>query len=256
MIQKLFSVLLIICSIFLCIGCAKKPTEQTTIKFAAAASLEKMFEQRLIPMYKKHNPQTKLEGTYGGSGALQVQIEQGLDVDIFISASNKQMQKLKTKQLVASENPLLRNDLVLIAPKNSKTTITNFSDFTNAEHPAIGDYKYVPAGQYAKEALTRLGIWHNIASRVSMGSNVVEVLNWVAQGNADAGIVYATDAASNKNVKILAKLSPDLLKEPIIYPLGILKKNSSKSDVHKFVDFLQSQEAQTVYKEFGFGIIK
>ena len=254
--HRLISLLLIICSLFLCSGCTKKTTEQTTIKFAAAASLEKMFEQKLIPMYKKHNHQAKLEGIYGGSGALQVQIEQGLDVDVYISASEKQMQALKTKQIVTSEIPLLRNELVLIAPKNSNNSIISFSDFAKAEHPAIGDYKYVPAGQYAKEALTKLGLWQDIASKVSMGSNVVEVLNWVAQGSADAGIVYATDAASNKNVKVLAVLPQGILKKPIVYPLGVLKKNEAKPHVQSFVDFLQSKEAQTVYKEFGFGIIK
>lgn len=254
--RKLISLLLIICSLFLCIGCSKKPAEQTTIKFAAAASLEKMFEQKLIPMYQKQNPQVKLEGVYGGSGALQVQIEQGLDAAVFISASQKQMQALKAKQLVSSDTPLLRNDLVLIAPKNSTIAITSFSDFGKAKHPAIGDYKYVPAGQYAKEALTKLGLWQDLAPRVSMASNVVEVLNWVAQGSADAGIVYATDAASNKNVKVLAVLPQGILKKPIVYPLGVLKKNEANPHVQSFVDFLQSKEAQAVYKEFGFGIIK
>lgn len=249
--KKLLILLLIISTLLLCLGCGQKEKPQQVIKFAAAASLEKMFEQRLIPMYQKQNPQVKLVGTYGGSGALQLQIEQGLATDIFISASKKQMEALKAKNIIVEDRKLLKNELVLIVQKNNNT-IKQLPDITKAKRPALGDFKYVPAGQYGREALEKLGLWQAVAPKTSYGSNVVEVLNWVAQGSADAGLVYATDAATNPNVKIVAAVPDTLFKVPIVYPLGLLKESVHKPAVQGFVDFLQSEPSRKVYKEYGF----
>lgn len=250
--KKLISILLILTSLLLLAGCKEQPKEQITIRFAAAASLEKMFEQKLLPMYKQQHPQVKLEGTYAGSGKLQVQIEQGMQTDIFISASEKQLEALQAKGLVQTSKPLLRNELVLVVPAKGENNLRTFNDFAKAKQPAIGDYKTVPAGQYAKEALEKLGLWQTVADRVSLGSNVVEVLHWVAQGSADAGLVYATDAASNSQVKVVVPVPHDLLLRPIVYPLIILKTNEQKPQVQSFVEFLQSTQAQAVYQEYGF----
>lgn len=253
--KKLLSLLLILSSVFLIVGCNSQAEDKTTVKLAAAASLEKMFEQRLIPMYLKQHPQFKVEGTYAGSGKLQVQIEQGMAVDVFVSAAEKQVEALKAKGLVHSARPLLQNELVLVVPSNTSSQIQTFQDLPKAKQPAIGDPKFVPAGQYAKEALEKLGVWEKLAPRLSLGSNVVEVLNWVAQGSADAGIVYATDAASNKQVKVAAILPEGLLKRPIIYPLAVIKNNNQKAEVKSFAEFLQSKEVQKVYEEYGFAFV-
>lgn len=250
--KKWFVVLLTISILCMTVGCGGSTAEKNTIKIAAAASLEKMFEQKLIPMYVKKNPKVKLEGVYAGSGKLQVQIEQGLVADMFISASEKQMQALKAKGFVASDRPLLKNELVLIVPASGVGNISEFKDFAKAKQPAIGDYKFVPAGQYAKEALEKAGLWQQVGSKASLGSNVVEVLNWVAQGSADAGLVYATDAASNKKVKVVAVVPEALLERAVIYPLGVLKTSAQRPEVQSFVEFLQSREAQEVYVEYGF----
>lgn len=250
--KKVFVILLMVNLFLLMVGCGKPAAEKTTIKFAAAASLEKMLEQKLIPMYVKKNPQVKLEGTYAGSGKLQVQIEQGLAADIFISAAEKQMKALKEKGFVVSERPFLKNELVLIVPASNAGHLREFKDIAKAKQPAIGDYKFVPAGQYAKEALEKAGLWQQVGSKASLGSNVVEVLNWVAQGSADAGLVYATDAASNKKVKVVAVVPEALLERAVIYPLGVLKTSAQRPEVQSFVEFLQSREAQEVYVEYGF----
>ena len=250
--KKIIYILLIGASLLLA-GCKEQAKEQPTIRFAAAASLEKMFEQKLLPLYKEQNPKHKLQGTYAGSGKLQIQIEQGMQADVFISASTKQLQALQAKGLVQTSKPLLKNELVLIVPAKGKSTIRTFKDFAQAKQPAIGDYKTVPAGQYAKEALEKLGLWQTVAHRVSLGSNVVEVLHWVAQGSADAGLVYATDAASNSQVKVVAAVPKTLLTDSIIYPLIVLKSNNQSPHVQSFVEFLQSKEAQAIYQEYGFG---
>ena len=244
--------------IMLCsVGCgnsAKPPAaKNTTIKLAAAASLEKILVQKLIPMYQQENSDVKIEGTYASSGKLQTQIEQGLAVEVFISAGNKQMKALADKGYIASSRPLLKNELVLIVPKEkSDAAIKSFSDFVKAKQPAVGDPKSVPAGQYAKEALVKLKLWDEVAPRLSLGTNVVEVLNWVAEGSADAGLVYATDAASNAKVKVIAAAPKGVLKKPIVYPVGILKKAADNKAAASFVEFLQSERAQKVFAEYGF----
>ena len=125
-----------------------------TLRLAAAASMEKVFTQKLIPLYQQKHPEIKIEGVYDASGKLQAQIESGLAADVFISAANKQMNALSEKGYMdkSTVKPLLENKLVLIVPK-SGSAIKGFEDFSKAKHPAIGDPASVPAGQYAKEAL-------------------------------------------------------------------------------------------------------
>lgn len=179
---------------------AAAPQAGKTLRLVAAASMEKVFTQKLIPLYQQKHPEIKIEGVYDASGKLQAQIESGLAADVFISAANKQMNALSDKGYMdkSTVKPLLENKLVLIVPK-SGSEIKGFNDFSKAKHPAIGDPASVPAGQYAKEALSKLDQWDAIQSKVSLGTNVTQVLNWVAEGSADAGLVYATDAALLKD---------------------------------------------------------
>ena len=92
--------------------------------------------------------------------------------------------------------------------------------------------------------------------KASFGTNVTEVLNWVAKGSASCGVVYATDAASNKDVKVLAKAPADALKTPVIYPVAALKKSKNKDAADKFVKFLQSEKVLKVFRSYGFTINK
>ena len=154
-----------------CGGTSNKATspakEVKTVQLAAAASLEKVFEQQLIPMFNKKHPEIKIQGIYDASGKLQSQIENGLNADLFISAANKQMQALDKKGYMdsASIKPLLENKLVLIVPAKGESTIKEFKDLAKAKHPAIGDPASVPAGQYAKEALTSLAFGKQLSSK-------------------------------------------------------------------------------------------
>ena len=117
---------------------------------------------------------------------------------------------------------LLENKIVLIVPSNSTKGITTFEDIVKADKVAIGDPSSVPAGQYAEEALTNLNLWDAGVAKASLGTNVTEVLNWVAEGSADAGIVYKTDAASDSRIKIVAE-APEGSVSKVIYPAGVIK---------------------------------
>mgnify|MGYP000000629601 FL=1 len=237
---------------------AAAPQAGKTLRLAAAASMEKVFTQQLIPLYQQKHPEIKIEGVYDASGKLQAQIESGLAADVFISAANKQMNALSDKGYMdkSTVKPLLENKLVLIVPK-SGSEIKGFNDFGKAKHPAIGDPASVPAGQYAKEALTKLGQLDGIQSKVSLGTNVTQVLNWVAEGSADAGLVYATDAALLKDkVTVVAEAPAGSLKKPVIYPIGVLAKAPQAEVAKDFAAFLQTEEAMKIFAAYGFAQTK
>ena len=227
-----------------------------TVMLAAAASLEKSFTEQLIPMFEAQYPNVKIEGTYDSSGKLQSQIEAGADVDIFFSAALKQMQALQEEGYIEADASidLLENKIVLIVPKGSEEGYTSFEDIVNADMVAIGDPESVPAGQYGKEALENLGLWSEVENKLSLGTNVTEVLNWVAEQSANAGIVYATDAASMPEKVTVIAAAPEGSVSKVIYPVAELKDTANKKAADAFMEFLQSDDALKVFEEAGFTI--
>ena len=228
--------------------------ESVELLIAAAASLEYSYEDELIPMFEEENPGITVKGTYDSSGKLQTQIEEGIEADVFMSAATKQMNALVEESLVDKDSVvnLLENKIVLITSVDSGLELSDFTDITKAETIAIGDPASVPVGQYSEEALTNLGLWEEVSAKASFGTNVTEVLNWGAEGSADAGIVYATDAATTDKVKVVAEAPAESLAEPAIYPVGVVTASANKEAAQKFVEFLQSEEAIKVFEEYGF----
>lgn len=228
--------------------------EETEI-LVAAASLKNAYEDKLIPMFEEANPGVTVKGTYDSSGKLQTQIEEGLEADVFMSAAKKQMTVLDEEGMIASDTitDLLENKIVLIVPTGNEKKLEKFEDIENADSIALGDPASVPAGQYAQEALTNLGIWDKIQDKVSFGTNVTEVLNQVAAASADAGIVYATDAASMADqVEVVAEAPEGSLAKKVIYPVAVVKGTAHEEVAKEFVAFLQTDKAITVFEEYGF----
>ena len=206
-------------------------------------------------MFEEANPGVTVKGTYDSSGKLQTQIEEGLEADVFMSAAKKQMTALDEEGMIASDTitDLLENKIVLIVPTGNEKKLEKFEDIENADSIALGDPASVPAGQYAQEALTNLGIWDKIQDKVSFGTNVTEVLNQVAAASADAGIVYATDAASMADkVEVVAEAPEGSLSEKVIYPVAVVKGTAHEEVAKEFVAFLQTDKAITVFEEYGF----
>ena len=229
--------------------------EETEILVAAAASLKNAYEDKLIPMFEEANPGVTVKGTYDSSGKLQTQIEEGLEADVFMSAAKKQMTALDEEGMIASDTivNLLENKIVLIVPAGSDSKIDSFEKIGDAASIALGDPESVPAGQYAKEALTNLNVWDSIQDKVSFGTNVTEVLNQVAAASADAGIVYATDAASKADqVTVVAEAPEGSLEKKVIYPVAVVKATTHEDAAKAFVDFLQTPEAIAVFESYGF----
>lgn len=276
--KRIGAVVLAVCMVLSCAGCggssnkgaSEETTEVTTeggnskILVAAAASLQATFDNELIPLFEKENPEITVEGTYASSGDLQHQIESGLDADVFFSAATSNMDTLAEEKLIDEDTvvDLLKNDVVLITPKDSKLGIKSFKDITKADTIAIGDPESVPAGKYAKEILTNLGVYNEVEKKASLGASVTEVLSWVAEGSADAGIVYATDAQTentngdDKEVEVVATAEDSMMQTQVVYPVGVVSASTHKDEAKAFEDFLQTDEAKVILEKAGFTINK
>jgi molybdate transport system substrate-binding protein len=267
--KKWLSIILVVCLVWALFGCNSRKDvssetkisnsseeevkSEITILIAAAASLQNCLGDEIIPMFEEKYPNIKVDATYDSSGKLQAQIEEGADVDVFMSAAMKQMKTLEDEGLIIKDSivPLLENSIVAIVPKGDKVNFNGFEDILKADVIAIGDPDSVPAGQYAKEAFLNLKMWDNVLAKSSLGTNVTEVLNWVAEGSADVGVVYSTDAAMNDNVEIIG-FAPEGSVSKVIYPVGIVNKTKNEEESKIFTEFLKSAEAIKVFETFGF----
>ena len=220
---------------------------------SAAASLKEALEE-IKPLYQQSKSNVKINYNFGSSGALQQQIEQGAPVDIFISAAKKQVDALEQKGLLVAgtRNIIAKNRLVLVVPKNA-VGITSFYSLKDAKVKkiAIGEPRSVPAGQYAQQVLEKLKIWSEIKSKLVFANNVRQVLASVESGNADAGLVYVTDAKISDKVKVVVT-ADEKYHSPIIYPLAVVKRSKNIDAAKEFSQFLSSNQAKTVLKKYGF----
>lgn len=221
---------------------------------SAAASLKDALEE-IKPVYQKNNPNVNITYNFGASGALQQQIEQGAPADIFISAAKRQVDALEQKGLLlpGTRGILAKNRLVLIVPKNA-TGITSFYNLRDAKikRVAMGEPRSVPAGQYADQVLRKLKLLPEIEPKLVLANNVRQVLAVVESGNADAGLVYATDAKISDKVKVVVA-ADEKYHSPIIYPLAVVKSSKNPNPAKEFIKFLTTDnQAKNVLKKYGF----
>jgi molybdate transport system substrate-binding protein len=227
------------------------PQQELTV--SAAISLKDVLD-KAAQLYRIERPDTVIHFNLGASGTLQRQVEQGAPVDIFISASEDQMDSLASKGLLlaGTRRDLVKNAVVLIVPKG-QTGISSFQDLTRPEVKvvAIGESQTVPAGKYAQEVLTHFHLYDQLKPKFVLGKDVRQVLTYVITGNADAGIVYATDAMTTQQVIVVAT-APEDSHSPVIYPVAILKSSKEADEAKRFLDFLEGTKVQEVFGKYGF----
>lgn len=237
----------------LCITSFQVSAQPSTLLVGAAASLQPVLRE-LTPLYRQ-----KVTYTFASSGVLQQQIEQDAPIDVFISAATKQMDDLDRKNLLVSETKkeLLTNQIVLILPKQKSTGLTDFRQLVKPEIKliAIAEPRSVPAGQYATEVLQNLGILEQVKSKFVLGNNVRATLTAVETGDADAGIVYITDAKSSDKV-VIAAIADKKLHSPIIYPIAVVRSTKSLNAAKDYLQFLRSNSARKIFEKYGFGVEK
>lgn len=260
--NKKFKFLSVLCCLSLLLtGCKSSTsndtaTEKIELNISAAASLKEAMSD-LQTAYTKENPNVTFVINYGASGSLQQQIEQGAPCDLFISAGKSQMNTLDEKGLLldGTNKDLVKNSLVVITSKNS--SIDDYKNINTDEITAIavGEPNSVPAGKYADEVLTNLQIKDTIADKLVFAKDVKEVLAWTASGNADLGFVYLSDALSSSEVNIIETIS-DEYHSPITYPVAIIKDSDNIDAAKAFEDFLFTDEAQTIFENYGYKSVK
>ncbi|MCD1257257.1 molybdate ABC transporter substrate-binding protein [Paenibacillus athensensis] len=232
------------------------PVEAVELTVSAAASLTDALKE-VQTAYEAAHAGIKLSFNFGASGALQQQIEQGAPADLFLSAAAKNMKALVDKQLIdpALQTALLANSLVVVVPADARTAPVALSDLTKPEVKAvaIGIPESVPAGSYAKEALTKAGLWDALQAKTVQGKDVRQVLQYVETGNADAGFVYKTDALTSAKVRVAFAADPATY-APIVYPFGIVKATKHPQEAADLYAYLQSQAALDVFQKYGFSV--
>ncbi|MEO6690039.1 MAG: molybdate ABC transporter substrate-binding protein [Dokdonella sp.] len=196
--------------------------------------------------------------SYAASSQLAKQIEAGAPAAVFVSADQDWMNYLDAKKLLVagSRTNLLGNRLVLIAQKGStlKLDLVPGVDIAAAlgkdGHLALAEPNSVPAGKYAKAALTQLGVWDTASARVVSAENVRAALNFVARAEAPLGVVYRSDAVSEPSVRVVATF-PESTHVPIVYPAALVAGQDSPA-AHKLMELLRSAPEQAIFREYGF----
>ena len=223
---------------------------------SAAASLQNVLEE-IKQLYLTKHPQTNITFNFGSSGSLQHQIEQGAPIDLFISAAPQQMNNLAAKKLLLNETrqDLVQNQMVLVTSQNNKS-IDSFNDLASNStgQIALGEPNSVPAGKYAREILTNLDLIDDLKPRAVYGKDVRQVLNYVATGNIEAGIVYRSDLATAKKIKMVAT-APPATHSPVVYPVAVIKDSNHPEAARQMLEFLFTPEAQEIFKRHGFAPI-
>lgn len=193
--------------------------------------------------------------SFGSSGALARQIAAGAPADVFLSADTAKMDELERAGLVRREDrvKLLSNQLVVVVPAGAPTRITAPSDLTGLRRIAVGDPQSVPAGIYARKWLESLGLWSALESRIIPTLDVRAALAAVETEAADAGLVYKTDAAISRRVRIAYSV-PRESGPAITYPVARIV-SSKKKAAADFVKFLSGEKARATFTRLGFVVL-
>lgn len=231
-------------------------SNKTILTVSAASSLREVLEQ-IDKKFQEANPDIELRFNFGTSGALKQQIEQGAPVDLYITASEDTYAELVDRDFIHIGASIVSNELVIITSKNADFDLQQINDLTNQNinKLAMGTPIVVPAGTYAQQALQYAGIWEILQEKIVFAKDVRQVLTYVETENVQAGIVYKTDAMLSDKVKIVVKADPES-HDPIKYPIGILESTNHKTEALLFFNYIKSGEAEDLWRQFGFDVIK
>ena len=248
-VQSLSSVIALFSCAFLLTGC--RSPHRTTLTLSVAASLQDSISE-IEGAYQSHHA-VDFRNNFGASGTLAREIEQGAPVDAFIAAGSKPVDQLQAEGLLlqSSRVDLLRNSLVLIAPSGSG--LSGFEELAQKQvrTVALGDPASVPAGQYGKQALEALHLYDGLRSKIVLGKDVRQVLTYVETGDADAGLVYSTDALNSQRVRVVA-VAPDGSHDPVVYPVAEIATSRNELAAREFIAFLRSPAAKSIFERHGF----
>jgi len=233
---------------------SQKTFGKDILRVSVAISLREAFlEAKTI--FEQENPTTEIQFNFAASGVLRQQIERGANLDIFASADLESIDLLVQKGLIQSNSRIniAKNQMVVVVPTGNPNRVTKLKDLVNLRRIAIGNVNIVPAGQYAKQALTKIGIFPDLEKNQKLiyAENVRQVLAYVEQESVNAGLVYSTDAATSSKVEIALRI-PLGSTDPIIYPMAILTESKNSLIAQKFMNLIKSDRGQKILRSKGF----
>nr|WP_229205707.1 molybdate ABC transporter substrate-binding protein [Duganella sp. Leaf126] len=223
------------------------------ITVSAAASLTNAFKD-IGAAYERDHPGDKVLFNFAASDPLVQQIAKGAPVDVFASADQDAMNKAESLALLApgTRQNFVANTLVLIAPAHGSQAIRTLADL---QLPAVtrvtlGNPASVPVGRYARSALEQARLWPALAAKAIYGTSVRQSLDYVARGEVDAGFVYATDAAMQKEKVVVVATIPTAT--PVTYPIALIDKGPQREAGRRFIAYVMAPAAQAVLARYGF----
>jgi len=227
-----------------------RPAQAAEVRLMAAASLREVVDE-LSRSFARKNPGFRLVKTYGGSGSLARQLENGAPADIFISANVQWVSYLTQKGLLLAQGTVHLTWNTLVFAGSPGTKAGSLQDLLKLKRIAIGSPKSVPAGEYAMEALQKAGIDRLLAKKLVMARDVREALMYAERGEVDGALVYRTDALQAKKIRILFTV-PQNLYSRVSYPMALTPGGSHNGDARGFFQYLQGAEAKSILARHGF----
>ena len=226
--------------------------QQLTV--SAAASLTDAFKE-LGPKFEASQPGSTLRFNFAASGALLQQIQQGAPVDVFASADQESMNRGADQKLIVPETRrnFAANSVVLIEPAKDGPGLKALQDLQSpaVRRIAIGKTATVPVGRYTREVLDSARLWSALEPKFVQADSVRQVLDYVARGEAEAGFVYATDAAiMGSKVRVVLTATGHT---PVTYPVAVVADSRQRTLAQAFIAFLASADAQQILSRYGFG---
>jgi molybdate transport system substrate-binding protein len=247
----------LVCWVAGLVGCGGSKAESVSV-FAAASTQETVQE---VARAFEASTGTPVRCSFAASSVLARQIDQGAAADLFLSADERWADYLEERGLAGRRRDLLGNRLVVVTPADRPLALGALADLDTprVEHLALA-LDSVPAGRYARRALGKAGVWGRVEGRVREAGDVRAALNYVARGEAEAGFVYATDAATTTKVKV-ALTVPEDLHSPIRYPLVLLRsaggpQGDTPRPAQRLYDYLGGEEAAAIFGRAGFTVLK
>lgn len=255
--RKAFMVILITTLPFLFILQDGLGQTDCEITVSAAISLTNAF-QEIGKIFQEKHKNIRVLFNFGASGDLMRQIVGGAPVDLFASASPKDMNDLELKNMILKDTrkDFAGNKVVLILPRNAPFNLTSFNDLKRDEvkRIAIGNPKTVPAGRYAEEFLKYFNLLDAVKDKLIFAENVRQVLDYVSRGEVDAGMIYSTDApVKSERVKVAVE-APSKSHSPVIYPIAVIKGSKTEGPAREFITLVTSEEGKKVLAKYGFAV--
>lgn len=238
----------------LAILCCAQVSAASEITVSVALSLKNPFEE-IGRTFEKRHPGTKVSFNAGASGVLQKQIEAGAQVDVFASASAKEIDALEAGGLLirGTRADFAGNALVMIAPVKSRLQIRSFDDLRKKEvkRVAIGNPASAPAGKYAEEVLRHFGVWDAIKDKLVFAENVRQVMDYTARDEVDAGLLFQTDVRNSRDIRI-AREAPSASHQPVIYVMAGIRGSRNEALLREFIAMVISEEGRKIMQKYGF----